>query len=375
MNLALFSVGEIFGGVEQQVLDLCRFRLNKGRPAPLVILFHDRELASRLRDIGVEPAILGGRHRYDTRVVRELVELLRRDEIEIVHVHGYKATIVAALAKRRLTFVLVKTEHGIVEARLSRPLTYLKARVNAGLELFLTRRAVDAVCYVTDDIRQHFAQAHRGIVRQTVHNGIEPLSVGEFERPSDLPAGEFHLGIVGRVTAIKGIPVAIEALRLLASDRPVVLNIIGTGNLSESLQELAGQLGLTDVVRLLGFRRNINDYMAHLDVLLMPSYHEGLPYTLLEAMSLSRPVVVSDVGGLREVIRDGYNGLLCPPGQPAALAASLDRLIADDALCQTVGANARADQLRSLTLEAMGNSYEEVYDRAQSQQAKARTNG
>ncbi len=375
MNLALFSVGELFGGVEQQVLDLCSFRRAGGQSAPLVILFHDRELASRLRGIGIEPVFLGGRHRYDTKIVGDLVEVLRRQETEVVHVHGYKATIVAAMAKRHLPFALVKTEHGMVEARLSRPLAYLKSRVNSGLELFYTRRAVDAVCYVTDDISRRFEAAHRGLIRQTVHNGIEPLPVGQFERPADMSADVFQLGIVGRVTAIKGIPVAIEAMRLLSIDTPVVLNIIGTGVLVESLQEMARRLGLADVVRFLGFQRNINDYMAHLDVLLMPSYHEGLPYTLLEAMSLSRPVVVSDVGGLREVIRDGHNGLLCPPGQPAAWARSLERLIADRALGEALGANACADQSRSLTLEFMGSAYEEVYTRALERQAGAAGHG
>ena len=80
------------------------------------------------------------------------------------------------------------------------------------------------------------------------------------------------------------------------------MNIIGTGPLTAELKGLAEELGVSDRVRFLGFKKNVYDYMAHCDALIMPSLHEGLPYTVLEAMSLGLPVIASRVGGLAEVL-------------------------------------------------------------------------
>lgn len=362
-ELAIVSVGELFGGVERQILDLCRFRLAGGGSPPTVALFFDRELAARLRQLGLEPVILRGRSRYDPRLVDALAELLRARGVEVMHAHGYKATIACALAKRKVPCGLVKTEHGKPEARPGQPVAWLKARLNLALDRFLTRRYVDVVCYVTDDIAAYFARPHRGLRRQTVPNGIEPLSRADHARPADLPAGEIHLGIVGRVSAVKGIPIAIEALQLLRVPGTVRLKIIGTGPLVEPLRRAVAAAGLGEAVQFLGFRRNVFDYLAHLDILLMPSYHEGLPYTLLEAMSLERPIVASGVGGLREVLRDGDTGLLCPPGAAGPLAACLQRLLTDPELGAQLGRRARLDQGRRFTLETMGDRYADIYRR------------
>ncbi len=102
----------------------------------------------------------------------------------------------------------------------------------------------------------------------------------------------------------------------------VNLIVIGRGSLEEELKELAVKLGVSHRVRFLGFKSGIYDYLAHVDGLLMPSLHEGLPYTLLEAMSLGRPVLASDVGGLGEVIEHGSTACSSPAN---------DRVIAEAA--------------------------------------------
>ena len=361
MRLAICSVGELFGGVERQILDLCTFLRRRGLGDPLVTLFHDRELAAQLRRGGLAPVILQGGSRYDWRLVARLTGLLAEHRIDVVHAHGYKATIAAALAKRRLGFRLVKTEHGKREATLAHPVAWLKARANLGLDGFLTRRYADQVLYVTHDIQAHFAAPHRGLVRATVHNGIDPLSAAATTRPADLPADRFNVALVGRVTAVKGIPLALAAMAGDEVPPEVHLVVIGTGPLLASLQREAAERGLSDRVSFLGFRQNIYDYLAHVDVLLMPSYHEGLPYTLLEAMSLARPVVASRVGGLAEVLRDGETGLLVEPGATDQIAAAVGRLARDRDLGRALGRAAQDLQARRFTLDVMGQGCLDAY--------------
>jgi glycosyltransferase involved in cell wall biosynthesis len=117
-------------------------------------------------------------------------------------------------------------------------------------------------------------------------------------------------------------------------------------------------------VQIQGFRRNVYDYIAHCDVLLMPSLHEGLPYTLLEAMALGIPVIASRVGGLAEVIQDGATGLLITPGNVSVLADAIRRLIADPSLRARLGDEALRLQRAKYSLEAMASSYLNVYREA-----------
>jgi glycosyltransferase involved in cell wall biosynthesis len=110
-----------------------------------------------------------------------------------------------------------------------------------------------------------------------------------------------------------------------------------------------------------GFQRNVYDYIAHCDALLMPSLHEGLPYTLLEAMALGIPVIASRVGGLAEVIEDGRTGLLLPPEDAPALAAAIRQLQRDAGLRARLGAAALEIQRSRYSLNAMTESYLRVY--------------
>ncbi len=359
-RLALCTVGELFGGVERQVLDLCDYARGRAGEAPLLLLFHDRELASQARARGHAPVILRGRHRYDPAMAARVAERLRGARVDVVHAHGYKAMIACALARRRWPAAIVKTEHGRLEPAAGDPLMWVKMRCNRALDTAATRRAA-AVCYVTDDVRRHFDRAHAGLRRVTIPNGIVPREKEAAPRPAELEHGALHLGIVGRLTPVKGIDVALRALAGLADCATARLTVLGEGPLEEPLRRQAAALGVADRVRFLGFRADVNDFIAHFDALLMPSRHEGLPYVLLEAMACGTPVLASRVGGLAEVLRDGETGALFPAGDAAALGRLIGRLAAEPAWGAALGGAARADQRARFTLERMGAAYWEVY--------------
>jgi glycosyltransferase involved in cell wall biosynthesis len=372
-SLALCTAGELFGGVERHVLDLCTFVQQRTGAHPHLAVFHDGELAARARAAGVPTEVLRGRHRYDLRLSDELTRLVLSTGIRVLHAHGYKATIVCALAKRRMNrgvvgdaehnVRLIRTEHGLIEP-VGSAIGWAKMHVNWALDLLATRRSVDAVCYVTADLEHHYRNLHEGLLRRVIHNGIQPLDRDSFVRPRDLEPGFFHLGIVGRVTGVKGIASAIRAIETSRIPAIVRLNVIGTGPSEESLGSLSATLGLQGRVRFLGFKPNVHEYMAHLDALLMPSLHEGLPYTLLEAMSLGLPIIASRVGGLAEVLRDGQTGILVPAGDVSRLALAIEQVVARGEAARALGLEAAAEQRRGYTLETMGQAYWQVYEAA-----------
>jgi glycosyltransferase involved in cell wall biosynthesis len=360
--IAILSPGELFGGVETMVLTLS-VQLREAGTAVLPVLFHDRELAARLRAAGLEPVILAARHRYDPGAAGRLAAAIERHGSRVLHLHGYRATVTAAVAGARLGATAVKTEHGLPEppGRLD---DRAKAILNHALDVWATRRLRARVCYVTADIRRRCARDHAGLSQRLIHNGIAPLTREGRPRPADLEPGLLHAGIVGRVSAVKGIPIALRALASGAVPDRVRLDVIGTGPLEARLRRQASALGLDDRVRFHGFRRDRLDWLAHLDMLLMPSLYEGLPYTLLEAMSLGLPVVAARVGGLAEVLRHEETGLLVEPGDHEGLARALARLAGEPGLASRLGEAAAREQRERYTLERMVREYREVYEAA-----------
>lgn len=169
------------------------------------------------------------------------------------------------------------------------------------------------------------------------------------------------MGIVGRLVPVKGHALLFEALARLGPSPKVRLIVLGDGPLEAELRRDAERRGIDGMVRFAGFRTNAVDYMAHLDVLVLASSHEGLPYTVLEAMHLGVAIVSTAVGGPAEVLRDGETGLLVPPGDPAALARALDRVLADGGLRRRLGENARAEARRAYSLDGMVQQYLAAY--------------
>lgn len=360
--VALLSAGELFGGVERHLLGSCEWFRRHGIE-PILILFCDDELARQAREIGVSPVILRNSGSFDLSGPRRLAAILSDRGVNVVHAHGYRAVVNAAWARAHYPFALMRTVHGLVEPSTPLTPTWAKSRLYDRLEQAAVSWRNVETCYVTDDLRRRRTggRAVPDAREHVVHNGIDPLATGSFPRPEDLPAGVFHFAAVGRVTPVKGLATALRAMCRLDQDAGAVLDIIGSGPSLDELAALASELGVESRVRFLGFRQNVYDYLANLDALIMPSRHEGLPYTILEAMSLGTPIIASRVGGLAEVLDDGRTALLVEPGDVDGWAAAMQSLVLRRELGTRLGANARAEQLSRLTLDAMGEAYWRIY--------------
>lgn len=360
VRMAFCSAGELYGGVERHLLGM-HTELVRNGVDPAMILFHDRELARQACALGLKVVVLPGWHSYDPRAAWRLADVLARESINLVHAHGYKAMVLCALARHRHRFAVVKTEHGLPEHARRDPINWTKLRVYEWLDNWATRACGATVCYVTKDLCARYAHKHRGLPRQTIYNGIESLHIASTTRPIEYEKEFFHLAVVGRVDAVKGVRYALQAMANPAMPNHVRLNVIGTGPLLSSLQALAATLGTLNRVRFLGFRRNVYDYLAHCDALLMPSLHEGLPYTLLEAMSLGRPIIASRVGGLAEVLQDDRTAILFEPADVNDILDAIIKVVRHPALAAALGEAARQDQRHRFNLATMSKQYWRVY--------------
>lgn len=359
-TVAICTVGELFGGVERHVLELAQGLRDQGI-ATTLILFHQRELADQARELGFDVSVLPDSNARVLSSARMLAKTLFSRRVQVLHLHGYKATTVGALSRLWVRVPVVKTEHGLPEPSLRNATGALRNSLYHFAERIATWSACNAVAYVTQDLFDHYRRNRAGLRELVIPNGIAPVNRQDFLPPPEFAPGDVNLVIVGRLDRVKGIQFAVEALA--ADDLPahVRLYVIGTGPCQAELEELTRNLGLVAKVRFLGFRRNVFQFLAHSNALLMPSLHEGLPFTLLEAMALGVPVIASRVGGLAEVLQDEATALLVPPANPPALARAIIRVCADLSLASQLSARSHGVHAARYSREAMTNQYIQLY--------------
>jgi L-malate glycosyltransferase len=359
-RVAIVTVGELFGGVERHVLGIMP-TLRANHVEPTLFLFHEGELAIQARELGFTPVILPSRNSSTLNAAKRLARVSKARGISIIHIHGYKAAVSCVLASHWHRFAVVKTEHGLPELGTGGMMTALRAKIYHKLDLAATRRARATVCYVSDELKEHFRDAYASLPTRVIPNGIAPIDRSGLQRPQEFGAGRFNLAVVGRLEIVKGIHVAVQAMASNKFSKNIHLHIIGTGPNEAALRALAQEYGLTERIHFLGFRRTVYDFIAHCDALLMPSMHEGLPYTLLEAMALATPIIASHVGGLAEVLRNEFSALLVPPCDADALARAISRLSDNPDFGRHLAQQAQQVQQQKYSLDAMTKKYLEIY--------------
>jgi glycosyltransferase involved in cell wall biosynthesis len=275
---------------------------------------------------------------------------------DITHAHNFTAFQYALLGKIFGRSRLVLTLHGRSPADKRSP---------GKREL----DRIDAVVAVSSKTPEHYdlSSDHAGL--SVIHNGVD-MPQGEQDRAATrrklgLEEGRTVGIIVARMDHLKGHDVLLRSLSLLQQESiPLTLLIAGDGPERTNLEALAQTFGLgPDRVRFLGFRSDVSDLLHASDFFVLPSLTEGLPLSVLEAMSHRLPVVVTPVGGVPELVSDREQGLWVPVSDPQALAEAMAALARDDARRDRLGAAAYQHVLDHFSFDEMLRNYEDLYYR------------
>ena len=302
------------------------------------------------------------------RAAAALVPVLRRERPHVVHAHNPGAAAAAALARlaaRMPDAVIVTTFHGVEPDRVPRA-----ARVLA--------RTSDVVVAVAPAATEALVAA--GVPRErtaTIPNAVAPVPA----RPAADVRAEFGaegrdlVVTVGRYTAQKNQAVLLEALARLPTERRsrVRALLVGVGELEDDLRSAVATLGLGDTATVVGERFDAVDITAAAHVFVLSSDWEGLPLALLEAMSLGRAIVATSVDGIADALQDDVSGVLVPPRDPEALAAALDRVLADPSLRASLAAGAAERARTVFSEEAMAVRYLELFGSARDARIRRRS--
>jgi glycosyltransferase involved in cell wall biosynthesis len=357
------------GGCEQHVLSLLE-RLNRERFEPWLACFEAEPdeaapMLPKFRAAGVRTIDLRARKRTDPAALWRFGQLLRRGRFDIVHTHSFRTELGSVLWSRLpgLASIVVRTVHNVDEFYVSPRYSALTRLSAHGLD-----RIVAISDAVAEYLRREAALPDEKLVR--IHYGIDPSPFRpDLPPPSRRPLGDPlrrpTLGMVARLAPQKGHRVLLDALPAIRSAFPdVYARLVGHEELSTAaeLHAYAVERGVDDLVWFEGFRADVAQVMADLDVFVLPSLWEGFGLVLLEAMAAGRPVVASAVGPIPEIVVDGVTGLLVPPGDPAALAEAIVRLLGDPELAAALGRAGRARVERELRVDTMVARTESLYD-------------
>ena len=352
-------------------LDKERFRteLIMGRPDPAegdmsdiarekgLCLVYIPELS---REIGIS----------DIAAFFKIFKAIRVFKPDIVHTHTAKAGALGRLAAVLAGVpVRIHTFHGHVFDGYFSPL-------KAGIFLWMERmlgRATDRVITVSESVRDRIVRQLKVVPAEkcvVIPLGFEMDKFlncerlkGRFRKAIGVGDEELLVGIVGRLVPIKNHRMFLEAAKLLDDSQAglkVRFAIIGDGEFKSHLEGMAKEMGLTNVI-FTGWIKDLADVYTDLDVVALTSLNEGTPVSLIEAMASGRPVIATDVGGVRDLVTDGVNGILVRSGDAAGFAGRLKGLLGDTSKRSAFGAAGRAFVKERFASSRLIKDVEELY--------------
>ena len=327
-------------------------------------------LSLRQRDLSEEtlgqfgfPVHYLEKSRFDPSTLPALVRLLKRLDIDVIQTHGYGATTFGRAAAMLLRMPNVLHEHANltdtpwfqkIPDKFFDPFTDLAIAVSESTRQFCL------------EARKLSAKRVRVVYLGAPLEEFQPWSAEkEQEARRNLGLAGADLRIVGTVTRLhesKGNRYLVDAAALLAKERPELRFVfVGEGPLQQDLEAQAARLRIEDKVIFTGFQKDVAAAFASFDVTVFPSLWEGTPLTVFEAMSMAKPIVSTDVDGLRDVLRDDVNSVVVPSSDPQALAGAIGRVLDDASLTSRLSHGAR-ETSRRFDIQVFVNKMSRLYE-------------
>lgn len=285
------------------------------------------------REKGIEPVIvpeLGRELSFwdDWRAFWKIYRIICRERPDVIHTHTAKAGALGRMAgvvykvcsKALNKPILVHTFHGhVLHSYFGRIKTFFFIWVEKILALF-----TDKIIVVSESLKKELVERFRIAPEKKV----QVVELGfELDELLKLPSKEdrdvINIGIVGRLVAVKNHRMLLRVAQKIKAK----FLIVGDGELRRELENYVRELGIEDIVEFKGWVKDLGKIYLDLDILVLTSLNEGTPVSIIEAMAAARPVVATNVGGVRDVVEDGKSGYLVGSGDEEKFSEKLLDLI------------------------------------------------
>ena len=368
MRVCHVMSADLWAGAEVQVATTVSYLVERPDIDVIAVLLNEGRLAQELRRLGIEVAVADEQRHSSFWILRFLIRFLRDRNIDIVHTHRYKDTVLGAIAAKLVGVPhVIRTVHGLREPmRGWERLRFTGYEALDKAALWCCADRIIAVSGIMADTLRQSGYKRASVTH--IHNGLDLGKVTarrdreDVRRELGVDSDSLLIGTVGRLSAVKGHSDLLRAARLiLRRERHARFLIVGSGPLRDELTALAVELGVDHACVFAGARSDVYDLVGALDIFVLPSLDEGIPMALLEAMALGRPIVAARVGGVPEVILHGETGLLVPPRDVHALAGACLELAADREWRNMLGAHARRLVEREFSQTSNGRNLVNTY--------------
>ena len=340
------------GGAETLVMQMCRLQREQGHDPHIHAVAALGSLGEQMQKEGYQVRSHVGAHLVDS--ARNFYRIFREERPDVVHLHNPTPTTYAAFPARMAGVrSIISTRHSLLAPPHSpmRELKYALACTSCNW--------VAGICDATTHnlIELHTVPA-RKIVR--IYNGAASLQRIPTERCP--PKTGFTLLYVGRLAPIKNHDLLLQAFHAALSAEPgLQLWMVGDGSQRRALENLAAHLGIAAHVTFWGQQIDVAPYFSAADVFIMSSKSEGLPISILQAFSLGLPAIVTDTGGMAEVVRFARAGIVVPLAGPSEMAEAIVRIARDKSERQELSVNAERAFRSHFTLQQMVDRYMSLY--------------
>ena len=345
------------GGAETVVENLSVKLVEDGYCVYVVSLYDKHTaISERLEKKGVPVFYLGKKPGFDIRLIIRLRKLFKETKPDVIHTHLYALTYALLASIRNKIPVKVHTVHSIATKEMSK----VKRMFNS----FFYKYKIVTPIAVSPSVKESMINEYELGYGQVpmIYNGIDlSKCIPKINYDNVLSGDIVTIVHIGSFKEAKNHLGLIESFKIVNNIYPnTILKLIGTGKLEDTIKNRVKELGLDDNVVFLGLKTNVYPYLYEADIFVLPSLWEGMPITLIEAMSTGLPIVATSVGGIPDIIKNNITGLLVNVDN-VEIANAIIKLINNRKLRERLG---RAAMVASERFSArnMTSEYERLYE-------------
>ncbi|GAA0839856.1 glycosyltransferase family 4 protein [Marinobacter szutsaonensis] len=356
--------GDLWAGAEAQVFQLLSGLQANGSIKPTVIVFNQGILFDKLTELGIDVTIADESALSPIAQIKTIRAHLLQHSTNILHTHGFKENVLGTVSqymsgvKHSLQTVHGSPEHQTTWRNPKRKLPHL---LNHIVAKFCQDKVVAVSQHLGTVLEPRYPNK-TAVIQNFIDTDQIPSST---ERTNDRQEKDarYRITLVGRCVPVKRIDLFIDTVAKLRTEHMLEVegNICGEGPLLEAMKQYAKVNGVAQFIHFRGFVEDMEPEWATMDALVMPSDHEGLPMTLLEALLRKIPVVAHNVGGIPEVLDQGNSGVLVDTHNATGYAEKLAQLLKQPEIARRLTANGKTHLIKKFSKRENVKKYEALY--------------
>lgn len=312
-------------------------------------------ITERLERSGIKVFYLGKKKGLDLSIVYNIYKIIKEYQIDIIHTHLYSFQYAVPASIIAGAHVRIHTVHNIATKEFSYP----KRKIAKFFYKYCNLKPVSISPIISNTIEVEYGIRREHIAM--IFNGIDLKNC--IKKDSYEIGKKFKFIHIGRMSYQKNHDIILQAAKKMKDEnRSFIIYLIGAGEEEQRIRRISEELNINDVVSFCGLQSNVYPKLHESDCFILPSLYEGMPVSLVEAMGTGLPIIASAVGGIPDMIKNEFSGLLINPNSNELYTSMIKIMDEPSSYRKFLGENAK-NEAEQFSLQNMGNAYEAIYQK------------